>query len=311
MARFVPVKFKRVAAAFDEVAKARLCESSGSEYSPAAAAAASLTDLSGLVNSFLERGEEEIIISDENEKLEEINGNGENCFDELEIKENLMNLLGIEENSSDDLNKSISVAVENVLLEENDRSSPEFKRRLMTRLRDRGFDAGLCKSKWEKSGNRTSGSYEYIDINMANNRYIIEISLAEEFEIARPTACYTSLLEIYPQIFVGKIEELKQIVKIMCRAMKKSMKKMDIYVPPWRRLAYMQAKWFGSYKRTINEFKSNDNYQKNSFNYSSNYSKKRAVGFVPMPTISFYCRENIIGSNKGIKIGNLAAALNG
>lgn len=146
---------------------------------------------------------------------------------------------------------------------------------------------------------------------MANNRYIIEISLAEEFEIARPTACYTSLLEIYPQIFVGKIEELKQIVKIMCRAMKKSMKKMDIYVPPWRRLAYMQAKWFGSYKRTINEFNSDDNYQKNSFDYSSNYSKKRAVGFVPMPTISFYCRENIIASNKGIKMGNLAAALNG
>lgn len=142
MARFVPVKFKRVDAAFDEVAKARIYESSGSEHSPAVAAAAaaeSLMDLSGLVNSFLE-GEVTV-----NEKLEEIEENVDtNCFDESEIKVNLRNLFNSDENSGDDLKKSIIEAVENALLAEeaNDRSSPEFKRRLMTRLRDRGFDAG-------------------------------------------------------------------------------------------------------------------------------------------------------------------------
>ncbi|KAK4360069.1 hypothetical protein RND71_022298 [Anisodus tanguticus] len=309
MARVVPIKyFKRVAAAFDNVAKARICESSGSEYSPA-----SLTDLSGLVNSFLERGEdeEEEEISISNEKLEEINcGNvvTSYCFDELEIKENLRNLLNCDENCGDDLKRDIIGVVENVLLDENDRSSPEFKRRLMTRLHERGLDAGLCKSKWEKTSNSTSGSYEYIDIIVAGNRYIIEVLLAGEFEIARATPCYASLLEIFPQVFVGKVEELKQVVKIMSRAMKKSMKKMDIYVPPWRRLAYMQAKWFGSYKRTTNEFKLKENYQKSTFDSSS---KKRAVGFEPMQAISFYCRENIISSNSGIKMGNLAAALNG
>ncbi|XP_059307156.1 uncharacterized protein LOC132058812 [Lycium ferocissimum] len=302
MARFVPVQFKRVMAAFDDVAKARICESSGSEYS------SSLTDLSGLVNSFLERAgeEEEEEINIINEKLfDEFNeGNVDNnCFDELEIEENLRNLLNCDENTG-----VIIGVVENVLLEENERSSTEFKRRLMNRLRDRGFDAGLCKSQWEKASNHTSGSYEYIDINVAGNRYIIEVSLAGEFEIARATPCYTSLLKIFPQVFVGKVEELKQVVKIMSRAMKKSMKKMDIYVPPWRRLAYMQAKWFGSYKRTTNEFKTNENYEKSTFDSSS---EKRAVGFVPMPTISFYCRENIIASNGGIKMGNLAAALNG
>ncbi|KAL2520114.1 Uncharacterized protein Fot_24037 [Forsythia ovata] len=35
--------------------------------------------------------------------------------------------------------------------------------------------------------------------------------------------------------------------------MKKSMKRVEIHVPPWHRLAYLHAKWFGSYKRTINE----------------------------------------------------------
>ncbi|CAN4126945.1 unnamed protein product [Withania somnifera] len=308
MVRFVPVKFQRVVAAFDEVAKARICESSGSEHS---SVPESLTDLLGLVNSFLENREEGEGEMSTNEKLEEvISGNGNDdddvkCFDESEIKENLRRLL----NSDEDFKISVVRAVENVLVdEENDdwSSWPEFKRRLMSRLRERGFDAGLCKSKWEKRGNRTSGSYEYIDVNITNNRYIIEVSLAEEFEIARATPCYASLIEVFPRVFVGKVKELKEVVKIMSRAMKKSMKKMDIYVPPWRRLAYMDAKWFGSYKRTTNE-----SHQKSSFDSYSSSSKKTDVGFVPMQAISFYCRENIVASNSGIKVGNLAAALNG
>ncbi|XP_015057860.1 uncharacterized protein LOC107004135 [Solanum pennellii] len=300
MARIVPVKFKRVDEAFDEVAKTRICESSGSEHSPPPE---SLTNLSQLVNSFLEG---EVITV--NEKLEEIDGNVEtNCFDESEIKENLRNLLDSDRNSGDNLKKSVINAVENALLAEeaNDQSSLTFKRWLMTRLRDHGFDAGLCKLKWEKAVNHTSGSYEYIDVNIGVTRYIIEVSLVGEFEIARATPCYTSLLENFPHVFVGKVEELKQVVRIMSRAMKRSMKKMDIYVAPWRRLAYMEAKWFGSYKRTTNEQK---HYQKNTFDL---FSKKRNVGFVPKQAISFYCTENVVASNSGIKIGNLAAALNG
>lgn len=134
MARIVPVKFKRVAEAFDEVVKTRICESSGSEHSPPPE---SLANLSQLVNSFLEG---EVITV--NEKLEEIDGNVEtNCFDESEIKENLRNLLDPDGNSGDDLKKNVINAVENALLAE-EASSPEFKRWLMTRLRDQGFDAG-------------------------------------------------------------------------------------------------------------------------------------------------------------------------
>jgi uncharacterized protein (TIGR01615 family) len=113
--------------------------------------------------------------------------------------------------------------------------------------------AGLCKSKWEKTGRYPSGNYEYIDVNVSGNRYIIEVLLAREFEIARPSDKYASLLDVLALIFVGKVEDLKQVVRQMCMAMKESMKSMGMHVPPWRRSGYMNSKWFGSYKRTTNE----------------------------------------------------------
>ena len=110
---------------------------------------------------------------------------------------------------------------------------------------------GLCKSRWGKTNKRSiPGDYEYVDVNIAGTRYVVEVFLAGEFEIARATKDYISLLEEFPPIFVGKQEELKQIVRIMSRAMKGSMKSVEMHVPPWRRNSYMQAKWFGSYKRT-------------------------------------------------------------
>lgn len=114
------------------------------------------------------------------------------------------------------------------------------------------FDSlGLCKSRWGKTSQRSiPGDYEYVDVNISGNRYVVEVYLAGEFEIARATKDYTSLLEEFPPIFVGKQEELKQIVRIMCRAIKGSMKSLEMHVPPWRRNVYMQAKWFGSFKRS-------------------------------------------------------------
>lgn len=114
------------------------------------------------------------------------------------------------------------------------------------------FFSGLCKSRWEKSGGKQAGEYEYIDVNDGETRYIVEVFLAGEFEIARPTDQYVSFLQLLPPIFVCKPDELKQIVRLISTAMKQSMKSMDMHVPPWRRNVYMQAKWFSSYKRTIN-----------------------------------------------------------
>ncbi|KAI7999481.1 hypothetical protein LOK49_LG09G00126 [Camellia lanceoleosa] len=270
-------RFKRVAEAFDEVARARLCESSGSEYSPPETA----VDLSDLVKSFMEResggGERE------NEE-----GDGENGFEresyccDSELKESLIGLLGCDDD--DELKRNIGVEIEEAY---------------------RVVGNGLCKSKWEKVGRLPSGSYEYIDVKLAETRYIIEFCLAREFEIARATESYTSLLELFPLIFVGKVEELKQVVRLMCNAVKDSMKSMNMPVPPWRRHGYVQAKWFGSYRRTINEVPI-----KKGSDTDVGSAKKRSVGFVALPAISHHCREGF-GSRVGIKVGQLAMALNG
>ncbi|KAG8365364.1 hypothetical protein BUALT_Bualt18G0097000 [Buddleja alternifolia] len=301
----IPVRFKRVAAAFDEVVKVRSCESSGIEHS---------ANLSRLVKSFLER---EIVEERESEKVDDqdrdSNDDESEIFksaDHFEIQDSLKRLFDLE---NDAVRRNIRAEVEKALGEVrggDESLSPEFKQRLVAQLRDRGFDAGICKSKWEKNNRCPSGDYEYIDINTATatagTRYIIEISLAGEFTIARPTDSYTSLLETFPQIFVGKPDELKQVVRLMCAAIRKSMNIAEIRVPPWRRPAYMQNKWFGSYKRTLSEISR----RKGSISTGwSSPAGRRTVGFMPAKGVSLYCREGFAAVGGG-RIGNLTAAFN-
>ena len=164
--------------------------------------------------------------------------------------------------------------------------------------------AGLCKSKWDKTARFPSGDYEYIDVNVSGNRYIVEVSLAREFEIARPSDQYASLVNVFPRIFVGKVEELKKVVRLMCTAIKVSMKSMALHVPPWRRNGYMQSKWFGSYKRTTNEVPTK------KAQSDEGLAGKRSIGFEALPSISYYCRDNF-ASKVGLRVGLLTAAING
>ncbi|KAI8567334.1 hypothetical protein RHMOL_Rhmol02G0113500 [Rhododendron molle] len=305
----IRVRFKRVAEAFDGMARARLCESSGSEHSPENYS----LDLSDIVESFFEReGREEGENGDDNgtevDSLEnetkrgECDDQEENDRSESESMELLRGLLfgGGDQGDDDQVKESVRAAVERASRVDGP-ERPGFKRRVMTRLRERGFDAGLCKSKWERNGRVPSGSYEYIDVNVAGGtRYIIELSLPGEFTIARPTPKYTSLLQNFPPIFVGKVEDLKQIVRLMSNEIKGSLKKVDMHVPPWRRHVYMQAKWFGSYKRTTNEV-----VEKMGLGSDAGSGKKRWVGFAPVPGVSYCCRKGF-GGKGGVKMGKLA-----
>ena len=140
MAR-IPVRFGRVAAAFDaDMARVRLCESSGSEHS-----AESSTDLSDLVKSFMERageGEEEEVAHHEKDH-EEVLENSE-CSDS-EKREILQGLFAGSEGGDEgerNAREKIRGEVELACVPAGDSSLPEFKRRLMTRLREKGFDAG-------------------------------------------------------------------------------------------------------------------------------------------------------------------------
>lgn len=306
MAR-LPVRFKRVAAAFDEEARARLCESGGSEH-----CAETWTDLSHLVDSFLENedgvGDPRGIDQWNDAAGDSDDESSERNWYDSDVKDRLKRLFNCQ---VDKVKREIHTAAEEASREigATGSSSVDFKRRLMVRLRDRGFDAGLCKSKWEKAGHCSAGDYEYIDVYVGATRYFVEVALAKEFTIARPTGCYTSLLNIFPQIFVGTEDELKKVARLMCSEIKKSMKKIDIHVPPWRRLSYMHARWFSTYKRTTSEL----SLAHKAFGCDEDdlRRRKRSVGFVPVPTISFPCREDF--STKfvgGFRMGNLAAQLN-
>ncbi|CAN6546771.1 hypothetical protein ACFX13_037898 [Malus domestica] len=301
------VRFQRVAAAFDEVARVRLCESSGSEYS---AAGESFADLSDLVKSFIEGGDfeeggddQDVVRNEKEHLVDEKSEAGD--WSDSETKNSLESLFYVK---SDGLKKKIVTEVEVALAGiGDDNSSPGFKRRLMTHLRHKGFDAGLCKSKWVKSSRFPAGDYEFVDVNLKGTRYIVEPFLFREFEIARPTTRYTSLLDVFPNTFVGEVDELKKIVRLMCTEIKKSMKSVDMSMPPWRRNGYMQAKWFGSYKRTTNALASSAAANETLESNHGFGGVKRSMGFEALPTKSYYCRDDFAGKN-GLRVGRLTAA---
>ncbi|KAL7603187.1 hypothetical protein Lser_V15G16732 [Lactuca serriola] len=296
-------RFRRVAEAFDHVvAKVRDCDSSGSEHSPE-----TMKDLSDLVNSYIENGDG-VVDKDFDTKINDECSSDEIDDDTEEAKESLERLFRAQK--GDPVKKNLLFEVEKAWRRVTEVNSsplpvPGSKRLLMARLRDQGLDAGLCKSKWEKKGRLISGEYQYVDVNVAGTRYIVTISLSEEFETARPTDNYTSLLEILPQISVCKVEEMKEVVRIMCRAVKKTMNQRKMAVPPWKRREYVQAKWFGTYKRTTNEFST-----KNASDFSEN--KKKIEGFIWTPeTCGRGYTYDFVWKGFGSKIGSLTMIMNG
>ncbi|XP_024005903.1 uncharacterized protein LOC112082436 [Eutrema salsugineum] len=112
-----------------------------------------------------------------------------------------------------------------------------------------GYDSSICKSKWDKTRSIPSGEYEYIDVIVNGERFLIDVDFRSEFEIARQTNAYKSLLQSLPFIFVGKSDRICQIVSMVSEATKQSLKKKGMHFPPWRKADYMRAKWLSSYTR--------------------------------------------------------------
>ncbi|KAK2997515.1 hypothetical protein RJ639_025604 [Escallonia herrerae] len=130
----VPVRFKGVAQAFDQVAaRVRVCESSGSEHSPAE----SLTDLSDLVNSFLER---DVQGGDGDKRENEHDDCQSDCSGDSDTRDLLRKILSDLDN--DDYRERIHGEAEKACRVIGNRSAPDFKSRLMAQLREKGFDAG-------------------------------------------------------------------------------------------------------------------------------------------------------------------------
>lgn len=72
---------------------------------------------------------------------------------------------------------------------------------------------------------------------------IVELNFRGEFEMAKASEEYNTLVSKLPEVFVGKIERLLSLTTILCSAAKKCMKDKKMHLGPWRKTKYMQAKW--------------------------------------------------------------------
>jgi hypothetical protein len=137
LGRNIPVRFERLAAAFEsnEVARVRLCESSGSEHSPENSA-----DLSDLVKSFMEKNSVRAVLEEEDGVVHDKEDCDFEWNDYSEKKEILQEIFyAADEEVKEKIRREAEFAIQLVA---GDKTSPGFKRLVMSRLRERGFDAG-------------------------------------------------------------------------------------------------------------------------------------------------------------------------
>ncbi|GAB2226320.1 hypothetical protein Droror1_Dr00022122 [Drosera rotundifolia] len=137
-----------------------------------------------------------------------------------------------------------------------------LNRNVVAYLREIGYDAGICTTRWTASagGGLAAGDYEFIDVihpigknRRSQVRYIVDADFDSEFEIARETEAYTELRGALPKVFTGRAEDLKRVLRAMCDEARRSMKSKGMSLPPWRKRRYMIAKWFGPCRRTTED----------------------------------------------------------
>lgn len=254
------IKAKRVSDPLDDRVKARLLSSAG----PATSSRSSGSEHDGdpssclcrLVHGFLDLDEpklpaaassncKEIIRSDDDEEC----GSDRDLSYARRVAETVRDLL-CSSSARPDLRSAVTEAAAGL----SRSSGSGYRREVMAKLRERGYNAGLCKASWASRGTLTAGSYEYIDIlfDEMQERYLVDLDFAEQFEIARATSEYEKLVASLPAVVTANAEEVKQAVRAMAEAAKRSLKRTELSVPPWRKRRYMMAKWFGPYRRTVN-----------------------------------------------------------
>lgn len=84
-----------------------------------------------------------------------------------------------------------------------------------------------------------------------SERLIIDIDFRSHFEIARAVDSYDRILNSLPVVYVGSLSRLKQFLQVMVEAARSSLKQNSMPLPPWRSLAYLQAKWQSPYQRNF------------------------------------------------------------
>lgn len=137
----------------------------------------------------------------------------------------------------------------------------DFRRALAAALRECGYNAAVCRTRWEGSKGLVAGSYEFLDVYASTSpenaasaagqrRYIVDPDFASQFEIARPTEEFSAVIRSLQGVLVGRAEEVKAVVRAASEAAKRSMRKRGLHLPPWRSYRYMQNKWLSGCRRT-------------------------------------------------------------
>lgn len=100
------------------------------------------------------------------------------------------------------------------------------------------------------------GDHEYIDVvpshsSGSSERLIVDVDFRSHFEIARAVEPYDAVWNSLPVVYVGSLAKLKQLLQVMVEAARSSLKQNSMPLPPWRSLAYLQAKWESTYERKL------------------------------------------------------------
>ncbi|XP_039123556.1 uncharacterized protein LOC120260182 [Dioscorea cayenensis subsp. rotundata] len=204
---------------------------------------------SGLVHAFLDTydaGPEENSFSGDDDDDED-SGEDESCV------AHVAGMVSELVNSSDGLRRRVISDVCDAAKVFDGMPPALYRRAVVGRLREWGYNAAVCTTRWESAGGLTAGSYEYVDVVVGEKvRYIVDLDFKAEFEIARATVEYEKVVTELPKVMVAEPEELRRVVRVVADAARRSMKRNRLYVPPWRKGRYFVAKWTGPYNRTVN-----------------------------------------------------------
>ncbi|KAK3120115.1 hypothetical protein QOZ80_9AG0681900 [Eleusine coracana subsp. coracana] len=265
--RITSERAKRAAAPLDAAARARIAvvpassdvDSSGSEHEAAA--------LSSLVNEYLFEADPTVpaaapVTADQDNSDGEDEGNKSTSSSAAaaDVANEIKDILDTACKSDEmcrRLSADVTEAVEGFDDLRPNRSA--FRRAVMSRLRDRGHDAGLCKLRWDKTHKMAAGSYEYIDVVVAvsgaeadTRRFIVDVGFAAEFEVARPRPEFEAVRAALPEVLVAPADDARRVVRAASAAARRSLKSRGFGVPPLRKQRFVTAKWFGPYRRAVN-----------------------------------------------------------
>lgn len=72
---------------------------------------------------------------------------------------------------------------------------------------------------------------------------IIDPFFKSQFDIQHPSATYAAILDVMPEVFVGTWRRLEELIRLLCREMRRSFEIAQRPLPPWRTLSSMTTRW--------------------------------------------------------------------